>query len=776
MEKSINQNPDLDQEPIDQSSLINLGSLFEILVRRRKIFVLFGAAFFLISSSNLIYKRVRNPIYRGSFSIMISDPFTTNRNQNSSLENLALNRETLDIPTLIQYLKSPGVVSNVAQNNNISPRSLTNRINISIPRNSGGLGGYLTRILKISLDGKNKIKMQKILNDLSEQYIINASESRNEKLSEGIKFLNIEKPNILFKLGEAQSKLETFRLENKLIDPISEGQTLSKLIEKTKNDILNVKSENIRLLFIKDNLVNGILYTEGINNGNSSNNGAGLGIIGSDQLLLQEILEVKSQLANAQSKFKKNSVVVKNLTEKLSQLEPILLKNQKSAVEAAIIVNNSIIKSYENQLSELRSQFIAIPGKVTEYSTIIKNLDALENNLKSLNETKDKLELELSQGILPWKIINEPLINPSPIKPEIQRNLIYILIGTFSFASLITFIFEKYDDVFHNTKEVEKFIKIPTLGFIPFFNFNIASDQNKANDFITISNLLETEKMPKGMKFIFEETFRNIYTSIKFSKSDKDIKVINVTSTIPEEGKSLCSLFLALNVAQIQKKVLIVDTDLRKPSLHKKLDVDNISGISNYLVNKEKDWKKYVNQHKSCENLFFITAGKIPPNSISLLESKKMASLLNDLRNSEEYDFIILDCPPLLGLSDALIISKYVDASLLTISLNKVNKTLAQGCLDKLKLLQGQTIGTIINSVTNIDTKGFLGSSYYQYGNQYNYYSYKYMPTETQNRYIIEENKNQLEKENFLKEFSSNQKFSKKIKFILNRFKKWLDE
>ena len=73
---------------------------------------------------------------------------------------------------------------------------------------------------------------------------------------------------------------------------------------------------------------------------------------------------------------------------------------------------------------------------------------------------------------------------------------------------------EKYDDVFHNTKEVEKFIKIPTLGFIPFFNFksNIASDEDKDNDFITISNLLETEKMPKGMKFIFEETFRNIYT------------------------------------------------------------------------------------------------------------------------------------------------------------------------------------------------------------------------------------------------------------------------
>ena len=156
-------------------------------------------------------------------------------------------------------------------------------------------------------------------------------------------------------------------------------------------------------------MINGILYTQGISRA-SSGEGAGLAVIGSDQLLLKEILQVKSDLADAQSKYKKSSNIVKNLEEKLSQLKPILLENQKLAVEAAIIFNNGLIKSHANQISELEKKFNAIPSKVTKYSTILENLKTYENNLVSLNQTKDKLELDLTQETLPWKIIKEPLV------------------------------------------------------------------------------------------------------------------------------------------------------------------------------------------------------------------------------------------------------------------------------------------------------------------------------------------------------------------------------
>ena len=129
---------------------------------------------------------------------------------------------------------------------------------------------------------------------------------------------------------------------------------------------------------------------------------------------------IKDKIANAQSKYKESSIVIKNLKDKLNQLKPILIENQKSTVDAAITVNNSLIKAYENQLVELKKKFIPIPAKVTEFSTIEQELRSLENNLITLNSTKDKLELDLSQGILPWKILQEPFVNPSPIKPELE--------------------------------------------------------------------------------------------------------------------------------------------------------------------------------------------------------------------------------------------------------------------------------------------------------------------------------------------------------------------
>jgi len=783
LENSIDLNSNI-EEPINEVSPLNLGlgSLFEVLFRRKKIFILVSLGFFLIGSSNLIYKRIKQPIYGGSFTLMIGDPFINNTQ--TSIESLALNKANLDLPTLIQYLKSPGVLANVANKNNISPSSLSSRVRIGVGKSSGGLSGYLSKTLTISLEGQNKYKMQKILEDLSKQYIIDASNVRNENLSEGIKFLDNEKPKLLIKVKESQIKLEKFRLDNKVLDPIQEGSNISSLIQDNKNKILYLKSENLRLNLIKDNLLNGILYTQGITGAPNLTNSTNLIITSSDQLLLNEILSLQAEIAEAQSKYKESSIVIKSLKNKLNQLEPTLLQKQKATVAAAITSNNNLIKAYDNQLLELKKKFIPIPAKITEFENIQQELNTLENNLNKLNETKDKLELDLSQGVLPWKILNKPFVNPSPIKPNINNNLTKVLIYTLALASLITFIVEKMDNVFHNPKEVEKFINLPILGFVPFFNLDDEDNEDnleKANEknkkFLTINDLLEIDKKAflKNMKFIFEETFRNIYTSIKFSQSDKDIKIINITSTIPEEGKSLCGLCLAMNVAQISKKVLIIDTDLRKPSLHKRLAVDNISGVSNLLVNSDNDWSKYINQHSSINNLSYLTAGKIPPNSISLLESEKMQRFISDLRKSGEYDLIILDCPPILGLSDALIISKYVDATVLTVSINNVRKNLAIDCLQKINQTNTPVIGTIINSVSKEFKKNLFDDGYYSYSNQYNYYSYKYMPEETQNRY---QNKFDTDEENRAnsKEILKGNSLLEKAKTFLKKFKKWINE
>ena len=152
-----------------------------------------------------------------------------------------------------------------------------------------------------------------------------------------------------------------------------------------------------------------------------------------------------------------------------------------------------------------------------------------------------------------------------------------------------------------------------------------------------------------------------------------------------------------------------------------------------------------------------------------------MENLIEELRISDEFDLIIFDCPPLLGLSDSFIISNYVDATILTVSLNKVNKNLAKECLKKLNLIKKPIIGTIVNSVSKQKNINFSGGKYYSYGNKYNYYTYKYMPAETQNRYSSERNELKEESNTFFKNFSK-KTLLEKAKFIINSLKQWLDE
>ena len=148
MDNPIDQNSNI-EEPINQENPFSLGLLLEVLLRRKKIFILLSLVFFLIGSSNLLYRRIKKPIYRGSFTLMISDPFI-NRTQ-SNIENLALKRSSLDIPTLIQYLKSPGVLTKIAKNNNISPTTLSRRIDINVGKTGSGVNRYLNKTLVLSL-------------------------------------------------------------------------------------------------------------------------------------------------------------------------------------------------------------------------------------------------------------------------------------------------------------------------------------------------------------------------------------------------------------------------------------------------------------------------------------------------------------------------------------------------------------------------------------------------------------------------------------------------
>lgn len=206
--------------------------------------------------------------------------------------------------------------------------------------------------------------------------------------------------------------------------------------------------------------------------------------------------------------------------------------------------------------------------------------------------------------------------------------------------------------------------------------------------------------MEKKPKSLIAESYRSLRSNIAYSSFDGEYQIISVTSAVPAEGKSTTAINLAVSLSQLEKKVLLIDCDMRKPSLHKKLGISNVYGLTDLLV--EKRGMKIVSQKKS-EFLTVLTAGTIPPNPAEMLDSKVMSSFLEECRNN--YDHIILDTPPLQAVTDAQVLSTKADGTLMVIKANFTKKNDVESAVDMIKKVNGKIIGTVLNATKDNNKK-----------------------------------------------------------------------
>lgn len=219
----------------------------------------------------------------------------------------------------------------------------------------------------------------------------------------------------------------------------------------------------------------------------------------------------------------------------------------------------------------------------------------------------------------------------------------------------------------------------------------------------------------KEPKSIAAESYRVLRTSLEYSAIDKELKTIVVTSSEPGEGKSTVAGNLASILAQNEKRVIIIDCDLRKPTLHKRLKISNSSGLTEYIVGKEE--LANVIQVLS-GNFSVITSGKIPPNPSEVLSSKTMEKLLAIL--GECYDYVILDTPPLRAVTDAQILAGKCDGTILVVRAESTSKDSVLKAYKELEKVRARVLGAIINGVKSEH------SSYYYYGEQHEKKSKKF--------------------------------------------------
>lgn len=211
------------------------------------------------------------------------------------------------------------------------------------------------------------------------------------------------------------------------------------------------------------------------------------------------------------------------------------------------------------------------------------------------------------------------------------------------------------------------------------------------------------------------EAFRTIRTNLQFMSPDKEIKVIMVTGAEAGIGKSTIASNLALTFSMTGKKTFFLDTDMRKPRLHKLFNLPNFQGLSSYLAGEKTNLKELVSECKQ-SGVFLLPAGPIPPNPSEMLNSKKMETLVKKCR--KENDIIIIDAPPLLPVTDAVLLSQKVDGVIMVAATNETKKEVFTKGLQKLQQINANILGTVLNKYPVNKNSYNTYENYYYYGGE----------------------------------------------------------
>ena len=729
---------------VDGSDEIDLRELWRALKRRKKLAGVTAAGVIALTCVITAYQRIFRPVYQGSFALLITDPISSDSGNNSGsssglsgtmFEELARNTTSNDLPTLIELLQSPLLLSPIAERFDLSENDLASRITITT---GGKKRSEAEGILKVSLVGRDKDEDQQLLIELSDTYLKVALQERQQRLADGLNFLNKQAPALEAKTEQIQSEVAAFRIKHSLLEPTAEGGALRQQELELSNQVLSLQAGRNRLSKVREEISNGTLTARGfqeaiggLGNGLTANGGVqGLTISDVDQSLLQQLLKVETELAEARSTYLPSSSMVTGLEERINQLKPLLLKNQLEAVDAALNLNQGRLETAQQQVAQLNAQFLKQPALIKQYEALQTRLKISNQNLSGLVSARENFQLEIAQRSVPWRVIDPPEINPTPIKPSVPRNLaLGTMLGLVAGVSA-GLLRDRKDHVFHNPGEVKAEMgELPLLGHVPYVDFfkGVREDKRfllQELDSETQADVGETErKAARFQRFFYQEAFRNLFTSLRFLNSDKPLRTIALTSSLPAEGKSLVITLLAKTLAEMGQRVLLIDADLRRPQLHTRLGLNNLRGLSNLLTDELTDWHQALELIDGYEGWSVMTAGRRPPDPTRLLSSKRMHQLVENLVSSGEFDLILFDTPPSLGLADSALIAEHCDGLMLLVSLNRVDRSLPKEAVNRIRSSGAPLLGIVTNAIK----QKHQGSSAYGYGqNGYGKYGYGY--------------------------------------------------
>jgi polysaccharide biosynthesis transport protein len=397
-------------------------------------------------------------------------------------------------------------------------------------------------------------------------------------------------------------------------------------------------------------------------------------------------------------------VVANELVNQLALLSPTGPGRQDQTREAFV---NGQLNTLESKIKETQDEIARKQDELGSMFSARQIADAqaqiagLQNKLTALQANYAALLSNTPKGAVnAINVIESARLPTSPVGPNRMATILLAVAIGFVLSTAAAYLMEYLDDTLKNPDDIQKALSLNTLGAVPEIKRRKAAG--------------ELVMLDSGQS-AGAEAYRVLRTNLQFAAVDRPLRTIVVTSPAPSEGKSFTAVNLALSLAQSGRRVVLVDTDLHRPRLHRLMGLPNGAGLTSALLEPQPVLDGLL-QKTEVSGLQVLTSGLLPPNPSELLGSSRMRVLINELL--ADVDTVILDSPPVVALSDAAVLATQADGVLLVLEAGKTRREMATRATEALRRVNAHIVGTVLNRMP-MRGGGYYYYYYYHYGHYY---------------------------------------------------------
>ncbi len=556
-----------------------------------------------------------------------------------------------------------------------------------------------TTMIEIRVYSKDKAEAARIANKIAEVYRDSRINQQQEMAARGIAELEETLKKKTAEIDARQRQLdemrEKFGITDLMVDSWSSGRTLeAEAVRQTEGlrveTLRNLKHYEARLNRLKELAAND----------RSTLRNALPTVVPNEVLLielLQKEIEARQQLVSLGTTLSPEHPDIVRLQTLINQIGRDVQDRLNGIIEGL----ETHVEAYRNELKAIEQIVADAKAEDLRRAHDYREYNIAKRHLENEKIMLDVLARKLMQDTIDKNVPRENLVQITdyaeeaikPVKPDIPLNIAFgVVVGLVVGVGLAFFI-EYLDTSVKTIDDVERALQAPVLGVIP---------QN-------VGSLLD-----EGPESPHAEAYRVLRTNILFTRKDETFNTITIVSGGAGEGKSTTLFNLAVVFAQNGHRVLVVDSDLRRPSMHKFFKVSNSLGLTNYLLGQNK--LEEVIQTSSLPTLDFLPSGKLPSSSMGILSSQQMKDLIQEVKR--RYDFVFFDSPPIMGVSDAVVLASEVDISLQVIQYRKYPQAMTIRAKQMVSKVGGYLVGIVLNNINMSQDENY----YYYSGYYYDYY------------------------------------------------------